>query len=653
MNIDHLKALLANVIETTFDPNINVSYLKDVFERFDLQAWMLKVTSLKATKHKEELKKRLKTTHDEPYLKLIWTLLSCGSLNFKSWKIDQPFYHLWWECQINNLNFEIVINENKLLSEQKWNDTYCSFYNLAQIDLNTITFKQLYDYCKIIKRDLNDEKLLNQDYLVYACFWKKQHQSGSTKFWSKSLIYLVEQTFKELNQEPPLATADLINQSLARLASTKWVWQTFNNQWTLNIVYQKESRIFWRLKELANTQEQWINKNDLNYLDQDQINAFKGILTNGLTFISGGPGCGKTTLIKEVVDLAKQNYRSILLLAPTGKAAQVLANKTNFNAMTIHKWLEQGGDDYCDLLVIDEFSMVDIDLMDRLLKRLKTIKKFVIVGDHHQLPAISYGNLLNDYQNYFPNTWFELKHNHRQNLDHNWLMIKNALDQMRLNHPDVISLVEDFWNPDINIEAIVNNFDVKQDQIIVLQNQGIGCRSDLNQKIQFKLFANDPYYRHNFQGKQFLIGDRVICLNNNYQLDVANGEIGYIKDIERDPRGGIKNVIICFNDRNDHQEVLYDAKTLYQEIDLAYAITVFKAQGSEFTNVDFVVSDATASVLWSKQALYTAISRAQKRLKIHLSHSTLVGSYQNHIKRITNTGDLVKSKTNFMQKQIG
>ena len=78
------------------------------------------------------------------------------------------------------------------------------------------------------------------------------------------------------------------------------------------------------------------------------------------------------------------------------------------------------------------------------------------------------------------------------------------------------------------MEILLNNVDVRQNQIIVLQNQGIGCRSDLNQKIQFKLFANDPYYCHNFQGKQFLIGDRVICLNNNYQLDVANGEIGYI-----------------------------------------------------------------------------------------------------------------------------
>ena len=643
MQIEQLEDLLINAIEQNFDLNINNEHLKAIFQRFDLKKWLDFISNSKPNKHRDQLKAQLKSTNDESYLKLIWRLLTCGSLNLKSWKIDQPFYQLWWNCYINDLNFEIVLNENKLLAEQKWNWNYPSFYNLAQIDLNTITFKQLYDYCKIIHRDL-DEKLLNQDYLVYACFWKKQHQSGSTKFWSKSLIYPVEQTFKELNQEPPITSADLIDQSLARLANAKWVLQTFNKQWTLNIVYQKESRIFWRLKELANTQEPWINKNDLNYLDRDQINAFNGILTNGLTFISGGPGCGKTTLIKEVVHLAKQNYRQILLLAPTGKAAQVLANKTNFNAMTIHKWLEQGGDDHCDLLVIDEFSMVDIDLMDRLLKQLKTIKKFVIVGDHHQLPAINYGNLLNDYQNYFPNTWFELKHNHRQNLDHNGLMIKNALDQMRLNHPDVMSLVADFWNPDINIEAIVNNFDVKQDQIIVLQNQGAGCRRDLNQKIQSKLFAKDPYYRHDFQGKQFLIGDRVICLNNNYQLDVANGEIGYIKDIERDQRGGIKNVIICFNDRNDHQEVLYDAKTLYQEIDLAYAITVFKAQGSEFVNVDFVISDATSSVLWSKQALYTAISRAQKQLKIHLNQNSLVGAYQKVIKRITNTGDFVKNK---------
>lgn len=641
MNINQLKALLSNVIETTFDNNIDTNRLKDCFERFDLQSWILKVTSLKTTKHKDELKQFLATSNDEPYLKLMWRLLSCGSLNSKSWKIEQPFYQIWWDCYINDLNFEIVLSENKLLAEQKWNWNYPSFYNLCQIDLTNISFKQLYDYAKILKRDF-DANLLNQDYLVYYCFWKKQAQDGATKFWAKALTYQVEQTFKSLDQVVPIATATLIDQALKRLCNAKWVFQSANQQWALNIVYQKELNIYWRFKALANQHEQWKANQDLTYLDQDQISAFQGILKNGLTFVSGGPGCGKTTLIKEVVALAKQNWNRVLLLAPTGKAAQVLATKTKNEAMTIHKWLEQTDDDDCDLLVIDEFSMVDVDLMDRLLKRLKTIKKFVIVGDHHQLPAISYGNLLNDYQNYFPNTWFELKHNHRQNLDHQGQVIKNALEQMRQSHPDVLSLVNEFWNPSVDIAQIVQNFDVEQDQIIVLQNQGIGCRQDLNRQIQAKWFSHDPDYKMGVEYKQFFVGDRIICLNNNYQLDVANGEIGQIVHIRRDQKGSILEVEIKFYDRDE--TIIYDPKTLYREIDLAYAITVFKAQGSEFANVDFVVSDATSSVLWSKQALYTAISRAQKQLKIHLNQNSLVGAYQRVIKRITNTGDFVKNK---------
>lgn len=396
---------------------------------------------------------------------------------------------------------------------------------------------------------------------------------------------------------------------------------------------------------------QFEKKNNITFAES-QKDAIISAFQNGIEIITGGPGTGKTTIIKCIIEIFETCGLKVLLGAPTGRAAKRMSESTGKEATTIHRMLDMGvfekeesvfvtnAEEHsleADVVIIDEASMIDITLMNALLKSIKVGTRLIIVGDVDQLPSVGAGNVLNDFIESGFTKVVRLKEIFRQGKES--MIVVNAHKINKGEMPKLNEKGTDFFfiRNDIQ-EGILNtiidlintrlpkfnsNWDkLKSIQVLVPMKKGLLGVTNLNERIQNVLNPKAPYKKEKeFRSMVFREGDKVMQIKNNYSLKwtriagkgeheglgVFNGDMGFIESIDLEG----KKLSIIFD---DERRVIYDFMYL-DELDLAYAITIHKSQGSEFPVV-IIPAYMGAPLLMNRNLLYTGITRAKEMVVV-------------------------------------
>lgn len=363
-------------------------------------------------------------------------------------------------------------------------------------------------------------------------------------------------------------------------------------------------------------------------LAENQKEAISKSLSNKLMVITGGPGTGKTTLVQTLIKILEAKELNIKLCAPTGRAAKRLSETTGLEATTIHRLLEidptQGGFKYnednrlsCDYLIVDESSMIDVTLFFALIKALPENAGLLLVGDVDQLPSVGAGQVLKDIINSNMITTVRLNQIFRQSATSD--IITNAHNVNKGILPNLGSHKEnsDFYfieaeTGDDIINKIITmicqripkkfNLDPVNDiqPLCPMQRGGSGARL-LNSELQKALNPNHQEGIAKF-GQVFALGDKVMQMENNYDKDTYNGDIGIISAIDKDEQ----EITIDFYGN----KVEYDYADLDQ-ITLSYATTIHKSQGSEYPAIIIPITMQSYMML-RRNLIYTAITRGKK-----------------------------------------
>ena len=358
--------------------------------------------------------------------------------------------------------------------------------------------------------------------------------------------------------------------------------------------------------------------------DEVQLQAIGEALRSKVMVLTGGPGTGKTTTTQGIIAALKHLGLRILLAAPTGRAAKRMSEATGMEAKTIHRLLEYNPmDGYKrneenplegDALIVDECSMIDIILMNNLMKAVPVSMRLVMVGDIDQLPSVGAGNVLRDIIDSGKIPVIRLTRIFRQAQSSRIVMSAHAINQGRF--PDTSNGKDtDFFfmqqeEPEKVATEIVNlvknrlpkayHRRTSDIQVLTPMQRGIVGAANLNMALQQAL--NPSGVSLNRSGYSFRQGDRVMQLRNNYDKDVFNGDLGFVESVDMEER------ILFVN--FDGRLVEYDASEL-DELTLAYATTIHKSQGSEYPIVVMPVL-MTHYVMLQRNLIYTGITRAKK-----------------------------------------
>ncbi len=416
-------------------------------------------------------------------------------------------------------------------------------------------------------------------------------------------------------------------------------------------------------------------------LSEKQKETIKVVNDNNVCVITGGPGTGKTTIIKFIIELYKKENKKVVLCAPTGRAAKRMSETTGEDATTIHRLLCLGKVeeslgmervDYAiepidtDVLIIDEMSMVDVFLMNYILKGLYMGTKLVLVGDVNQLPSVGPGNVLKDIINSETVETIELNeifrqaaksqiitNAHKVNNGENFLEIpkeelkEKLQDFYFLNEPTQNKMLEDVISLCTGRLKKFGNYDFFRDiQVLTPTKKGKLGTKELNIELQNALnpslngknnIKEIPQKKHG--DRVFLEGDRVMQVKNNYDIyweknhkedgtGIFNGELGTIKKID----DVTKQIEIKFD---DEKTAWYEYSEL-EQLEHSYSITIHKSQGSEFDVVIMCLPQA-APMLLTRNLLYTGITRAKKLLIVLGTKKVLEYMIQNTETKKRNT----------------
>ena len=506
--------------------------------------------------------------------------------------------------------------------------------------------------------------------------------NGHTCVLKQNLLEFVENL---LNISQDLIEVEIINLK----ASEKIIIEKRdNNEWIyLYPYYKAEINIAERLnilqksnntKKISNLAKELklIQKNSEIELSEKQLEAIKIINENNVCIITGGPGTGKTTIIKTIIELYETKGKKVALCAPTGRAAKRMEEATGKEAKTLHRLLEIGkikdeisleNVDYeiapidADMIIVDEMSMVDVLLMNYLVKAIYLGTKLVMVGDVDQLASVGPGSVLKDIIDSEQFEVIKLDKIFRQAA-----LSKIVLNAHNVNKGDKFiidknnkSLKEDFfyineYNQDkilYNVSSLCKerlnnygNYDFFNNiQVITPSKRGMLGTRELNKFLQQELNPKSENKKEKISGNTiFRQGDRVMQIKNNYDIywekqkpkfeygsGVFNGEFGTILNINEEE----KQIEVKYD---DDKHVWYTYQDLDQ-IEHAYAITVHKSQGSEF---DVVILPITSSspMLLTRNLLYTAITRAKKLLIVIGANNIIENMIANFDSKKRNTG---------------
>ena len=358
--------------------------------------------------------------------------------------------------------------------------------------------------------------------------------------------------------------------------------------------------------------------------DETQLEAVRLALKSKVMVLTGGPGTGKTTTTKAIIGALRSSGMKVLLAAPTGRASKRMSEATGMEARTIHRMLEYNPKDGYqrnadnplsgDALIVDECSMIDILLMNNLLKAVPDGMRLILVGDIDQLPSVGAGNVLRDIIDSGAVPVIRLTRIFRQAQSSRIVMSAHAVNAGRL--PDLSNGRDtDFFflreeDPEKVAESIVDlvgrrlpgAYGIGADSIQVLtpMQRGVVGAASLNIALQQSLNGNGDSLSRG--GYTFRKGDRVMQLRNDYDKEVFNGDLGYITEVNLEDRV----LKVDF----DGRETAYDSTEL-DELSLAYATTIHKAQGSEYPVVVIPVM-MNHFVMLQRNLIYTGITRAKK-----------------------------------------
>ena len=391
------------------------------------------------------------------------------------------------------------------------------------------------------------------------------------------------------------------------------------------------------------------NRPDIQY-DEVQLQAIQTAVSAKVMVLTGGPGTGKTTTTLGIISAYQTAKCRILLAAPTGRAAKRMSEATGMEARTIHRLLEfspaegyqRNGENPLegDVLILDECSMIDLILMYILLKAIPDGMALILVGDTDQLPSVGAGNVLKDIIASDCVPVVRLTRIFRQAQGSRIIM--NA---HRINRGEAIDLRggkdSDFFfagketNEEV-VDTIVSfcsrnlpnyyHADPLQDiQVLTPMQRGICGAANLNQILQQALNPADVFLTRG--GTQYRLHDKVMQVRNNYEKEVFNGDIGIVKQVNTEDR----ELTVRFDDR----DVAYDITEL-DELTLAYAVTIHKAQGSEYP---IVVIPVTMShyVMLQRNLLYTGVTRAKKVLVLVGEKKAIYQAIRNESTSVRNT----------------
>ncbi len=374
---------------------------------------------------------------------------------------------------------------------------------------------------------------------------------------------------------------------------------------------------------------QWVQKKFNLTLVGRQENAVSQALKSKVSVITGGPGTGKTTIVRAITRIYEHLNTRFLLAAPTGRAAKRLSESTGRPAKTIHRLLEynpsMGGFQKnqhapldTDLLVVDEASMIDAVLMCHLLKAIPARTTLILVGDVNQLPSVGPGNVLKDILSSGTVPLVTLNEIFRQARNSRIITTAHRINAGKMPQLEQLpsNSLGDFYfiiqkSPEKILSTIMTlvseriprrfGFDAVEDiQVLTPMHRGVVGAENLNRQLQKTLNPQEAYISRGDQ--RFGQHDKVMQIRNNYEKNVFNGDIGRIAEIDAHS----KTVAIYFDDRS----VRYDF-TEMEEVVLAYAISVHKSQGSEYPAVIIPVSTAHYLLL-QRNLIYTGITRAKK-----------------------------------------
>lgn len=393
--------------------------------------------------------------------------------------------------------------------------------------------------------------------------------------------------------------------------------------------------------KLAQKIDVWQSQTGIT-LNRDQVKAIHAAVSEGVSVITGGPGTGKTTIIRCILSQLSEDME-VVLAAPTGRAAKRMSEATGYEAKTLHRLLEYGGEDglfskneenpiEADVLIIDEMSMVDIFLMRGFLRALLPGTRLVLVGDADQLPSVGAGNVLRDIIQSDTIPYISLSEIYRQDAES--MIVVNA---HRINHgnpPVLNSRGSDFFlercdTAESAAQCITHllsrrlpdylHADPLRDmQVLSPMKKGDCGVWALNRLLQQTLNPPKKGTSEFSHGDTlFRVGDKVMQIKNNYQTEwikeianvteegqgVFNGDMGLILAVDEEE----KTITVRFE---DDREVLYEDARL-EELELAYCISVHKSQGSEFPIVVMPVVGGPPMLL-TRNLFYTAVTRAKK-----------------------------------------
>lgn len=363
-----------------------------------------------------------------------------------------------------------------------------------------------------------------------------------------------------------------------------------------------------------------------------QKEAIRKIIESSLMVITGGPGTGKTTIIKGIIGIYRQYFpeKRIILTAPTGRASKRMEEVTGIEAKTIHRLLEfrpSGDGKICcmrdernpidgDLIIIDESSMIDLLLLNRFLKAVRKGTQVVFVGDADQLPSVGAGNVLKDLIESKKIPVIKLDEIFRQANTSRIVINANLINKgrLRLEYGNDFEFIEEDENeclPELIRDKLLMELkevkDINKIQVLTpfrtRTNTGV---DNLNRMLQEVLNPRRNSKEIQFGRKVFREKDKVMQFRNDYEKEVFNGEVGFIDRIGEDEDGVFAEIVM------DDRRVIY-RRDDFEDLDLAYATTIHKSQGSEY---DIVIIPVTTQhyLFLQRNMIYTAITRAKKKV---------------------------------------
>lgn len=511
--------------------------------------------------------------------------------------------------------------------------------------LNSVIEENIYDLVEYITFDKLDLMFLKDndemdkrriEALILHNIYTSCYESGDTLILKDELFIKMKRCFRGVfSAEEYLKYID----SLAMKAKIV----LFNEYVTLSDFYNTEKSILMDINRINDIKiniktdkiDTYISEyekiNNITFND-DQKEAIKGAIENNFFIITGGPGTGKTTIIKAIVmilkDILDLSHEDIALLAPTGRASKRMAESVGAPAYTIHKYLKWNKetesfliDEYNKsnekIVIVDESSMIDIFLFSSLLKGLKLNVKLILVGDANQLPSIGPGDLLNDLlhistiKNKYLNTIYRVKEGSYITYLANDIKNRKHFDKFPTNYSDfkfIESSDDDIkkYLDEIVNKAVEKGIHSENFQVLAPMYKGINGIDSLNSMMASifnpeseKFVIGDKYYR---------INDKVIQLVNDVDNNVYNGDIGYIRDI-------------YYLDKKMVVEIDYSGNVVeyksgeFDKFNLAYAVSIHKSQGSEYANVVIILARSFNRMFYNK-LIYTAVTRAKSSLII-------------------------------------